>query len=1096
MSGLKLGIQSAFVKTTIASVFLLPAFGLAQELIKISGTITSDQKKPLTNVEISVRNSKFSTMTDKSGKYELNVPKTATLVFRSKGFEEQEVEVNGRTVINVSLAKFDSNKEKAIDEVVLVGYTTVSKKDVTNSIASVKGEQLADMPVNSAAEAIQGRMAGVQVTFGEGSPGSDPEIKVRGGTSITQDNAPLYIVDGIQMDNALSLISPKEIESIEVLKDASSTSIYGARGANGVVLITTKSGRKNAKTTINYNGYTGVRTIAKTLDVMSPYDFVQYQYELRNKDGYQDQIDKFIQLYGNYNPTYDDNGQLIDVGIDKYRTIKTKNWQDEVFGKEAFNYTHNINISGGNSNSAFTLALNHVEEDGIMLNSGYKRSMANFKYDFDISKKLKVGLTARYSRTSILGAGTSSSGTQTTNRLRNVIRYKPFENGISLGAGSDEFDTDDYATTNLVNPVLLANNEIKYNDVNNLFLNGVITYNIFKDLTFKSTIGYVQNDQDIKQFSGPSTYLSRINSDMSVVQLTSTQSRRITNSNTLAYKKKFGESKLDLLLGQEIVQTDGEKTDMTIRWLPTSLSATQAFANIVLAMPPMGMVQEAPIAAAQPPMRLASFFARANYIYNNKYIATVSIRRDGSNSFGYSNRWANFPSASLAWKIGEENFLKDSKIVNDLKLRAGYGQSGNDRIASFTFDTFYMPSSTYGYTGGVGIITGAAPINIMPNRNIKWEATVSQNVGIDFTLFNKRVYGALDGYITDTKDLLLLAKIPQTSGYEYQYQNSGKTQNKGIEFSLGAIIVGNENFTWKTDFNIAANKNVIKSLGSLTQSGTDYYLQPSGWVNNLFDFKVQIGAPVGTFYGYVTEGRYELSDFDYNATNRTYKLKDGIPSSSSVALGNKAPQPGDLKLRDLNGDGVIDTKDQTDLGNAQPKFYGGFNQTFRYKNFDMSLFFNFSVGNKVYNANKIEFTTKYQYTDQNMLAEMANRWKWFNADGVKVTDPTELAALNANTTMWTPTGGNYFLHSYAIEDGSFLRLNNITIGYSLPKDSLKMLGITNFRLYATANNVFTITGYSGYDPEVSTRKSTLTPGVDYAAFPRSRFFLTGIDVTF
>ncbi|WP_084406838.1 SusC/RagA family TonB-linked outer membrane protein [Epilithonimonas tenax] len=1095
MSVLKLGIQSAFIKTTIASVFLLPAFGLAQELIKVSGKITSEQNKPIQDVEITVRNSKFSTMTNKSGQYELNVPKNATLVIRSKGFEAQEVEVNGKTVINLALAKYDGNKERNIDEVVLVGYTSVSKKDVTNSISSVKGEQLADMPVNSAAEAIQGRMAGVQVTFGEGSPGSDPEIKVRGGTSITQDNAPLYIVDGIQMDNALSLISPKEIESIEVLKDASSTSIYGARGANGVVLITTKSGRKNTKTVVNYNGYTGVRTIAKALDVMNPYEFVQYQYELYNKDGYQDLVDKFVSLYGSYQPVKNDKGDIIDAGIEKYRTIQNRDWQEEVFGKEAFNFTHNLSISGGNSNSAFTLSLNHVEEDGIMINSGYKRNMANFKYDFDISKKLKVGVTARYSQTFINGAGTATAGSQGTNRLRNVIRYRPFENGTSAGAGSDEFATDDFAATNLVNPVLLSNNEIKYNNTDNLFLNGVITYNITKDLTFKSVVGYVQNDQEIQQFSGPKTYLSRINADLSVVQLTSNQSRRITNTNTLNYKKKFANSKLDLLLGQEIVQTDGNKTDMTIRYMPTSMNANQAFANIILATPPEGLRQDAPYAGVLPPSRLASFFARANYIYNNKYIATVSIRRDGSNSFGPANRWANFPSASLAWKIGEENFLKDSKMVNDLKLRIGYGQSGNDRIASFTYDTFYNPSSQYGYTAGTGIITGAAPVNIAGNRNIKWEATVSKNVGLDFSIFNSKVYGSIDAYITDTKDLLLLAKFPQTSGYEYQYQNSGKTQNKGLEFTLGAIVVNNDNFNWKTDFNISANKNIIKSLGSLTQSGTDYYLQPSGWVNNLFDFKVQINQPVGMFYGYVTEGRYEISDFDFNPANNTYKLKAGIPSTSSVALGNKAAQPGDLKLRDLNADGIIDTKDQTDLGNAQPKFYGGFNQTFKYKGFDMSLFFNFSVGNKVYNANKLEFTTKYQYTDQNMLAEMANRWKWFDGD-VKITDPTALAALNADTTMWTPTGGNYFLHSYAIEDGSFLRLNNVTIGYSLPKDALSMLGISNLRLYATANNVFTITGYSGYDPEVSTRKSTLTPAVDYAAFPRSRFFLTGVDITF
>jgi len=976
----------------------------------------------------------------------------------------------------------EKEKETKIDEVVLVGYNKVSKKDVTNAVSSVKAEALKDMPVNNAAEAIQGRLAGVQVLTSEGSPGADVEIKVRGGTSITGSNAPLYIVDGIQMDNALTIISPKEIESIEVLKDASSTSIYGSRGANGVVLITTKSGRKKAITTINYNGYTGVRKIMNTLSVLDPYEFVMYQYELYNKAGVAEDITSFATRYGTY-------GELAD----KYKNVQKRDWQDELFGKEAFNFTHNISVTGGSDKSAFSLTLNHVEEDGIMLGSGFKRSMANFKYDYDISKKLKIGFTARYGRSLTTGAGTSNTGSQSTNRLRNAVRYQPFEGGSNVPV--DDFDPAYATMTNLVNPLILNDNEVKENRSNDLMLNAYLNYNITKDLTFRSVVGYVQKDQATNQFWGTVTASARANNDQPIVELIRIQTRRITNTNTLNYTKKFGNHKIDLLLGEETVQTDGESSNNYVKWLPKSILPNEAFANIQAAIPPSGMIQDAARTAVLAPDRLLSFFGRANYIFDNKYIATISVRTDASNVFRPGkNQWGTFPAASIAWKIKEENFLKDINWLNELKLRAGYGLAGNNRITSYLWDTFFINSTNNGYTFGSGVTPGSAPSNTQANREIGWEATVSQNAGIDFEFFNSRLYGSIDGYITDTKDLLVLAKVPIPS-YTNQFQNSGKTQNKGIEVSLGGIIVNKENFSWKTDFNISANKNKILSLGSGAGGGLDYYLVQSGGIGG-FDFIAKVGSPVGTYYGYVTEGRYEISDFNFNPTTQVYTLKTGIPSSSAIALGAKAAQPGDLKLKDLNGDGQITEADRTELGSSQPKFYGGFNQTFRYRNWDMSLFFNFSVGNKVYNANKIENTTQYLYRDNNMAAEVADRWKWFDNNGVKVTDPTALAALNANTTMWTPPGGQYILHSYGIEDGSFLRLNNLTIGYSLPKGSLDAIGVKNFRLYVTANNLFVITGYSGYDPEASTRKNPLTPGVDYSAYPRSRFFLTGVDITF
>jgi outer membrane receptor protein involved in Fe transport len=431
--------------------------------------------------------------------------------------------------------------------------------------------------------------------------------------------------------------------------------------------------------------------------------------------------------------------------------------------------------------------------------------MANFKYDFDISKKLKAGFNARYSRQLISGAGTSASGSQGTNRLRNAVRYQPFEGGSNVPI--DDFDPNYSTLTNLVNPLILNDNEVKENRTNDLLLNGYLNYNITKDLTFRSVVGYVQRDNAVNQFWGTVTSDARANNNQPIVQLTRSQTRRITNTNTLNYTKKFGNHKLDLLIGEETVQTDGETSNIYTKWLPVSISPNEAFANIQSAIPPSGMIQDAPRTAALPPERLFSLFGRANYIYANKYILTASIRADASSIFRPgSNQWGTFPAVSVAWKIKEENFLKNKEWLDELKLRFGYGLAGNNRIPAFLYDTFFTTSTDYGYTFGSGVTPGATTGNTLANKNVTWEATVSKNLGLDFGFFNGRLYGSLDTYITDTKDLLILAKIPQTSGYEYQYQNSGKTQNKGIEVSLGGIIVNKENFTWKTDFNISANK--------------------------------------------------------------------------------------------------------------------------------------------------------------------------------------------------------------------------------------------------------------------------------------------------
>lgn len=1052
-----------------------------QQEVRIRGTVIDDQGVPLVGVTVMEEGTSNGTTTNFDGDYEIVVANNeSVLAFSYVGFQSISQPVGEKRNIDITLEP--STNE--LEELVIVGYSKVSREELTSAVATVKAEQIKDMPVNSAAEAIQGRLAGVRVTQSEGAPGADIDIRVRGGTSITQDNSPLYIVDGIQVENALSVLSPQEIESIDVLKDAASTSIYGARGANGVVLITTKGG-KAMPTQVTYSTYAGFRKIVNKLDVMDPYDFVQYQYELYNYPEDEQLANTFVNRYGPY--------QDIDI----YRSVEKRDWQDEVFGREAFNQTHNLTVTGGDAKTTFSLNLNHVEEEGIMLNSGYKRSLANFKFNHKLSEKINFGINSRYSRRKITGAGTSSSGSQGSNRLRNTVRYQPFV-GPNNSGFVDEFDPNYATLTNLVNPLMLVNNEIENDYRNDLLLNSFVSFEIFDNLTFKTVAGYVQRDRKTNEFNGKVTGVARANADMPVVDLRRSQSRRVTNSNTLNYSNNFGNHSIDVLIGQETVKTENESERIYVKWLPENISPAAAFASIQKATPPEGMVQDPPSSSALPE-RLLSYFGRAHYSYKKKYLATFSVRRDGSSVFGPDYRFANFPAASLAWNVHKENFLNNTDWLSNLKLRLSYGESGNNRITSFLYNTYYDTSSDYGYAFGQSVLPGAAPPEELANPNVKWESTVSKNVGLDFGFFNGRLYGSIDAYITDTDDLLLRAKIPQTSGYDYQFQNTGKTRNKGLELALGGTIIDTEDFTWQGNFNIATNENRIISLGTnTTGEDLEYYFETSGWVNNIRDFKVEVGAPVGQFYGYVTEGFYNLDDFNYDATTQEYTLKEGVPSSSAAALGAKDVKPGDLKLRDLNDDGIIDDDDKKVLGDAQPDFFGGLSQQFRYKNFDLSMFFNFSIGNDVYNANKVEFTTQYLYKDNNMLEVMNNRWKWFDANGNKVTDPQGLAELNQNTSMWTPSSGQYILHSYAIEDGSFLRLSNLTFGYSLPENTLDKIGfISNFRIYATVNNVFTLTNYTGYDPEANTRRSTpLTPGVDYAAYPRSRFYLAGINVTF
>lgn len=1065
-------------------LMLLFSFTSAMAQTKtITGKVTSSSGEALTGATVSVKGTNTVTSTDAAGNYSISVPASGNVVleFSYVGSNKQSVTVGNQTKIDVKLEVTAST----LNDVVVVGYGTVKRKDLTGSVSSVSAKDLKDVPINSAEEALAGRLAGVQVTGSEGSPDAQVQIRVRGGGSITQDNAPLYVVDGIIVDNALSTLSPQDIESIDVLKDASSTAIYGARGANGVVIITTKGGHKG-RSSISYNGFAGFQKVNNKLSVMNPYDFVLYQYE-RSRGSSQNE-ESFLNTYG----TWDD--------LSLYKQAPFADWQNEVFGRTAFMQTHNVAVSGGGDKTQFNLSLTYNKNEAVMLNSDYDRKLINFRLNHEVSKKFTVGFNVRFDNQIIDGAGTSNPGSSGLNFLRQAVRYIPY---LSPGQEVANYDPELIDQTNgnglyIVNPLLLINNQYKRQYQTLAGLSGFAEYKFNKFLSFRTTIGFDYHDYRTNAYDDSLTSNSISNgSGMPIATVTNRNLQSFDNSNVFTFtNRRLGgdfntNNTFDVVLGQETYETRNTSGTVTQRFFPLGTSAEKAFGNLNLASPPPGVAQPSPT-SNQDIQRIASFFGRLNYAYKDKYLASASLRADGSSVFAPDLHWGYFPAVSLAWKMSEEKFMQGLEpVISNVKLRLNYGEAGNNRIPSFLYLTqFTTAQNYYGLQNQLVTAFGSASL---ANSSLKWESNISRNVGLDFSAFNNHLQVSLDYYRNKTKDLLVAVPVPTTSGYTSQIQNVGSTANNGFEAQLSSVIIQNKNFSWNASFNISFNQNKVLSLGQ-----QNAFLQTSGWAgsNNPADYIIKVGSPVGSMYGLVNDGFYTVDDFNYDAATQTYTLKSGVPNDISVT--GLTPQPGIIKYKDLNGDSIVNSTDEQIIGNANPKFFGGLNQQFVYKNFDLSVFINFQYGNDIANDNKLEFGSGYT-PNANLLAIENNRWRTIDDNGNMVTDPAQLAALNKNATLWRPitTGSAFYPQSWAIEKGSFMRINNITFGYTLPQHISKKAWMQKFRAYVTFNNLAVITNYSGYDPEVNTRRSTpMTAGVDFSAYPRSSSYIFGINATF
>ncbi|GIQ57137.1 SusC/RagA family TonB-linked outer membrane protein [Flavobacterium collinsii] len=1030
-----------------------------QDIITVKGVVTDAQNMPLPGATVSEKGTKNATVTAMDGDYQIKVKPNAVLVFSFIGTKSKEEAVKSRTLINTKLLD-DANN---LDEVVVVGYGTKTRKNLTGAISSVKGTEIAKIPVQDVAQAMQGRIAGLQITMPDGTPGAQPTLRIRGGTSITQSNEPLYVVDGVAQTGGLAFLDPMDIESIDVLKDASSTSIYGAQGANGVILVTTKKS-PGGKLKLSYDTYAGIKTIAKTLPVLNPYQYTQLVYESATDDT---RMQKYLSTFG----TYEEMEGL-------YKNRPGINWQDEVFGNTVVNQYHKIGISGGENDTKYNAFYSVNNDQGIMLGSESVKNIAKLQVTQAISKRFTVNAIVNYSNQKITGLSTGDGGNARLSMLQTLLQYRP-----TIGKNGTDDDLkyllvdplDNQASPALQSPLITIESQKREAVNRSLNMNLQLSYYLTPKLVYSGLISYTDNSNKSKYFNGADG-IQAIRSGGANGGITHNLSTRLNYNNVLTYNNTFSKKhKLSVTAGQEYIYNYSEGIT----------AAASAFPDVNLGWDKLqlGTIAAIPTSFAEDD-KLLSFFGKTDYSFKSRYLLSASIRADGSSKFGTENQWGVFPSVSAAWRVIEEDFMKNIPAFSDLKFRLSYGEAGNNRIANYAALGIFN-SGSYPLNNQVNI---TAFQSNLPNPYLKWESTKSTNIGLDLGFFKQRISLTTELYENRSKDLLYNTRVPASSGFKKQFQNIGATSNRGIEFTLNTINVKNNNFSWNTTFNIAFNKTKVLSLSEgetslITNSYTDKN-----------DYILKVGQPVGVMYGYINDGLYQVNDFDYNATAGTYALKTGVVSD------NLAVQPGFIKFKDISGpngtpDGVINDLDRTAIGDANPKYTGGLNNTFSYKGIDLSVFLDFTVGNDIYNANVLN-NSRLNLDNLNTLAIYADRWTTINAAGQRVTDPNELAALNVGKTNPAFNGNTTGrLYSSIIEDGSFLRINNVSLGYTLPKAWLKKSHISNLRIYFTAYNLYVFTKYSGYDPEVSVLNNAITRGVDFSAYPRSKSFITGLNIS-
>jgi TonB-linked SusC/RagA family outer membrane protein len=1044
---------------------------------KISGTVVDDDKAPLQGVTVAVKDGVAITQTDAAGKFSINVPTadTASLVFTFTGYMGQTIVATDG--MYVSLVK----NIVAGDDVVIIGYGSATNiKDLTGSVSSVSGKTLARVPVSSVAEALQGKAAGVQVTMVDGAPGAEINIRIRGGTSVTQSNAPLFIVDGFQVDN-INDIPPTDIQSIDILKDASLTAIYGARGGNGVVVVTTKRVQAG-KLTVNFNHNTQVRTLARKIALMDPYEFVKIQYE--SVVGNNTNRQKFRGNFGN------------PMDFDLYKRFEGNDWQDEILGGNPLSHMYNLTLNGGTQTLKFNTSITHNQENGVLEGSGVSRTNVLTKFNADLSKKVKVQIIPRFTYRQDRGAGAGNVG---SGGIIDVLRYRP-TNGLREFSylPPEDIDPEDERFFQYTNPRGdIDQNYLRRNTYE--FTNQAsIDWNILKGLTFRTLGSQNMGFSFTDRFWGDLTGTARSNNGLPVTELTTQKRNGYQWTNTLEYGGSKKEHNYKLLVGQEMRSTTLYTSSNTSRYFPKAVAPERAIRNMGLGTPWKST------SFISSPERLSSYFAQATYNFERKYLLSLTYRADGSTKFAPGKQWGYFPAISGAWVATNERFLENQDIFSQLKVRAAVGKSGNNRITDDMWRYQYEISSSggpgWGETNETGyeyyINTGG---KTFPNPNIKWETTLTRNLALDIGMLKDRITITPEVYWNTTTDLLYLSNIPTTTGYTQQMQNIGQVTNRGFDLTINAQIIQRPKAYFNATFTFGANKTRIDKLNGREDV---LWMTSNIWKSSESDYMLKVGDQLGLIYGYVYDGIYRFDEFDLQGLN--YVAKPGTVNNDAL-FGTQPGRPKFKNFVDAEGENnIVNERDKVVIGNTNPKFSGGLNLAGGLGSFDMSANFFFMYGFDVNNATRYTLSSFENNNNNyfNILPEFNSNKRWRYADDVygdrMVSNANYVAQyqeVNANATIFNPVDiGKKVTHSYFIEDGSFLRLQDVTIGYSLPQTTLNRFKVKNLRVFFSGYNLFLLTKYRGYDPEVDVQTG-LTPGVDYNRYPRSRNFVAGINIT-
>lgn len=1004
---------------------------------QVTGKVTADNGLPLADVSVVVKGTNTGTVTDANGNFSLNVPEQgATLIFTIVGYGEKEVVVSNQRSITVSL----SQQNRELNEVVVIGYGTTRKSDLTGSVVSIKAEDLKRTQVTTFDQALQGRAAGVQVIQLSGKPGAETSIRIRGTSSINAGNEPLYVIDGMLVgsDGAdlstgvtrgprispLASINPNDIASIEILKDASATAIYGSRGANGVVLITTKRGRTGAGT-VTFETYYGFQEISHKVEVLDAEQFANLVNESK--------------LNSNATPLYV-NPKNLGRGTD---------WQNEIL-RTAPMASYQLSFSGGDEKTRYAISGSYFNQQGIVINSDFKRYSFRANLDRDVTSRLTIGNSITFSRVASYGvltnAGTIIPGVTSAAMLFNPILpvYDPNRKG------GYTYENDRGKT--LGNPVAEAKEYSSYSTISRLLGNFYARYKIIEGLEFRTSFGIDQYTTRENSF-GPN-FLKRTEASKGEASIGDVYGLTWLNENTLTFNKKINnDHAFNVVAGYTMQQFNNESMFVYAFDFPDDRTG---YHNIGAALNPQKPSN------SESEWSLISYLARVNYTLKNKYLFTLTGRADGSSKFAKGNKYGFFPSGAFAWRVSEEKFMQNVKGISDLKFRISYGVIGNQNIAPYQSLALVGPYSE-GVFNGTEIYTGREPLTFV-NKDLKWESTRQLDIGVDASFFNNRLTLTADYYQKKTYNLLLSSPIPTTSGFTSTLLNIGNIVNKGFDFDVRSTNTTGA-VRWNTSLNVSINRN---SVTHLANNNTD--ILSSGSL-------LRVGQPVGTFYGYIFDGIFQSDD----EVSKSAVLIGQEASSSNPASRARA---GDRKYRDINSDGVINEQDRTIIGSAQADFTWGLNNTISFKNFDLSFFFQGSQGNELANLNSFDLLNFNGQT--NVLKEAGlDRWTPSNPSNKY---PRALASGSLDQGVFS---------SAIVEDATYIRLRNVTLAYSLPRKLIQRAKLDNVRIYASATNPWTKTKYTGYDPEANTYgQNSFVVGYDLGGYPMSKTYIIGINLGF